>query len=531
MSVRAARGLSHWRGLCLALTLLLSLAVAPRAALAMAFEQVGDDLFAAGPITAADVQTLRERLATGSVRRLVLVNSSGGELRAGLLMARQVQATRVQTLVSGHCYSACSLVFMAGAERAFATGHHPRATLVGIHGPSRRETRELAAVGVPQMLAFYQQRMGERFKPDIIGPALTALDDHTGMLRIREPGRNRPADRVPWFCPSSQVPAERCIRHAEHDAVSLGVVTQPATVPIELPASMRVRPTWFGVELLPDEALEDPQQLASVLMPQACHELTRCREGFEAAAQRWVAAEFHRAVAVTLDGRGYAFTQGAPTARQAALTALFSCNHPQGRTRLCRLLAVDDRRVPEALAPPAAGSGPALVREGPEPDPAALVAERSTPASPPRETLRTDAVRLPTPASLEGVEVIDTAQLLQRLRSEAPPIVFDVAAEGERMIPGALHIVNGGRAVADAQADAALEKRFQALLRAAGAFSVRQPALVFYGEGPNTWWAFNAALRAVAAGYPKVLWYRGGLEAWQRASMPTQQKTAVAVLS
>ena len=99
------------------------------------------------------------------------------------------------------------------------------------------------------------------------------------------------------------------------------------------------------------------------------------------------------------------------------------------------------------------------------------------------------------------------------------------------MIPGALHIVNGGRAVADPQADAALEKRFQALLRAAGAFSVRQPGLVFYGEGPNTWWAFNAAMRAAAAGYPKVLWYRGGMEAWQRAGMPTQQKTAVAVLS
>jgi rhodanese-related sulfurtransferase len=531
VSTPLARRYGCFAGLGWLLLLLLALAVAPRTAQAMAFEQVGEDLFAAGPITAADVQTLRERLATGLVRRLVLVNSAGGELRAGLLMARQVQAARLQTLVSGHCYSACSLVFMAGAERAFATGHHPRATLVGIHGPSRRETRELAAVGVPQMLAFYQQRMGERFKPEVIGPALTALEDHTGMLRIREPGRNRPADRVPWFCPSSQMPAERCVQHPEQDALSLGVVTQPHTVPIELPTSMRVRPAWFGVELLPDEKLEDPQQLASVLIPEACREQARCREGFEAAALRWVGAEFHRAVAVTLDGRGYAFTQGAPTPRQAAHTALFSCNHPQGRTRLCRLLAVDDRRVPEALAPLPASVGLALAREAPEPDPAALLAERSTPTSPPRETLRTDAVRLPTPASLEGVEVIDTAQLLQRLRSEAPPIVIDVAAEGERMIPGALHIVNGGRAVADPQADAALEKRFQALLRAAGAFSVRQPALVFYGEGPNTWWAFNAAMRAAAAGYPKVLWYRGGMEAWQRAGMPTQQKTAAAVLS
>jgi 3-mercaptopyruvate sulfurtransferase SseA len=58
-----------------------------------------------------------------------------------------------------------------------------------------------------------------------------------------------------------------------------------------------------------------------------------------------------------------------------------------------------------------------------------------------------------------------------------------------------------------------------------------QTTLVFYGEGPNTWWAFNAALRAAAAGHGQVLWYRGGLQAWQRAGLPTQQKTAVAVLS
>jgi len=30
-----------------------------------------------------------------------------------------------------------------------------------------------------------------------------------------------------------------------------------------------------------------------------------------------------------------------------------------------------------------------------------------------------------------------------------------------------------------------------------------------------------AALRAVAAGYGKVYWYRGGIEAWTAAGLPT----------
>jgi rhodanese-related sulfurtransferase len=34
--------------------------------------------------------------------------------------------------------------------------------------------------------------------------------------------------------------------------------------------------------------------------------------------------------------------------------------------------------------------------------------------------------------------------------------------------------------------------------------------------------SYNAALRAIAAGYSNVLWYRGGIEAWKAAGMPVQ---------
>jgi hypothetical protein len=34
--------------------------------------------------------------------------------------------------------------------------------------------------------------------------------------------------------------------------------------------------------------------------------------------------------------------------------------------------------------------------------------------------------------------------------------------------------------------------------------------------------SYNAALRAINAGYTNVLWYRGGIEAWKMAGLPTQ---------
>ena len=47
--------------------------------------------------------------------------------------------------------------------------------------------------------------------------------------------------------------------------------------------------------------------------------------------------------------------------------------------------------------------------------------------------------------------------------------------------------------------------------------------LVFYCAGPECWMSYNAAVRAIRLGYRNVVWYRGGLEAWQRAGLPLAQ--------
>ena len=42
--------------------------------------------------------------------------------------------------------------------------------------------------------------------------------------------------------------------------------------------------------------------------------------------------------------------------------------------------------------------------------------------------------------------------------------------------------------------------------------------LVFYCQSPHCWMSYNAALRAINAGFSNVLWYRGGVESWRRNS-------------
>lgn len=42
------------------------------------------------------------------------------------------------------------------------------------------------------------------------------------------------------------------------------------------------------------------------------------------------------------------------------------------------------------------------------------------------------------------------------------------------------------------------------------------------GALPTVWMSYNAALRAINRGYSNALWYRGGIESWKLASLPTQ---------
>ena len=51
----------------------------------------------------------------------------------------------------------------------------------------------------------------------------------------------------------------------------------------------------------------------------------------------------------------------------------------------------------------------------------------------------------------------------------------------------------------------------------------KDEVLVFYCLSRECWMSYNAALRAINAGYTNVLWYRGGIEAWKQAGLPTAQ--------
>lgn len=136
----------------------------------------------------------------------------------------------------------------------------------------------------------------------------------------------------------------------------------------------------------------------------------------------------------------------------------------------------------------------------------------------PTDRLRQPPYHGPTPLQIPGAQVVETRQLQAMLAGQGAPILIDVLSDpGHVTLAGALWLSGAGfgRNFLDP-----VQLEFIRLLRQISSGDKARP-LVFFCASSQCWLSYNAALRAVAAGYGKVYWYRGGVEAWIAAGLPT----------
>ena len=496
----------------------------------MSIEVHGQRVFATGMVGEdGDLQRMTEALATPGVTEVVLVNSPGGQLRAALAMARQIEQRGLRTLVAGRCMSACSILFLAGAQRQFATGIAPVMTMVGIHGAHRRSTKEVDPALQPRLLAYYKQRLGDKFDEALIRQALYELADSDGFLRMRDVQRNAERERSAYFCPAGTTPRKDCQTHAGKDALSLGVITSAETVSLSLPENFKPKFVFFGRTLA--QEVDEPLDLISRAAQGMCRRSTSCPAQVSQAATDWMGRLESKALALGQSRAGLAFHAGATTPLVASARALYACNHDKNSLKFCRLAMADrydlaqfylesEQQSQEAW--PRLAQWPALAS-------ATWADEARDDLVPVPGALRSERLQEATPLKLDAAHTVATGELLERLRAGAQPVLIDVDVPSGAMLPGALHFWNGGLAFRDEAQDAAFDERFRKMLALAAPDKSRP--VVFYCAAPNCWLSVNAVLRATRAGYQDVLWYRGGLAAWRAADLPVVQKVPVAVLN
>jgi PQQ-dependent catabolism-associated CXXCW motif protein len=145
---------------------------------------------------------------------------------------------------------------------------------------------------------------------------------------------------------------------------------------------------------------------------------------------------------------------------------------------------------------------------------------------------RMDHYGAPVPATLKGARVLTTAEA-EKLWRAGDAIFIDVLPRPPKPdlpagtvwhepphsdIPGSVWLADVGFGGLAPEMETWYRDSLAEL--AAGDFS---RALVIYCRA-NCWMSWNAAKRAIAWGYTNVGWYPGGVEEWEAAQLPLEDR-------
>jgi PQQ-dependent catabolism-associated CXXCW motif protein len=228
-------------------------------------------------------------------------------------------------------------------------------------------------------------------------------------------------------------------------------------------------------------------------------------------------ADGHKAFAVNAAADHWGGAWKRDTAFRSLTTAIWTCN--RGAKAPCRGYMVDDVLLEPDYAAFEAASRDALatVRGATLRSPPFAEEERDFGIAPTGEIRRSD-LHAPTPRTIAGARAITTTELVALLKAPTPPILIDVLDADQRhtTLPTAWWWRAAGNYANDKED--ALNDLLRALL--ASAVPDKATPLVFFCQSSRCWLSHNAALRALAAGYTTVMWYRGGIDAWRAANLP-----------
>jgi rhodanese-related sulfurtransferase len=492
------------------LKILFALGLSIHASLqAMTVEVHGDTVFASGPVD-DDYAKFRDAFDKPGVTTVAFVNSPGGDLTTSLRVGRLIAERNLKTVSAGFCMSACSIMFLGGVERRFSDSFRPNANVIGIHGAHDSATKQVNSILQPQMFAYFKQRMADRFNSDIMNIALYKMEDSGASLRVPEFARNETAR--PYHCANTQMPRTRCTNFAEANALTLGIITDIALVSLKIPQTMIDTPTVFTQSI--GAPIGDVEAYFVEMLPLWC-KTDQCKNGVGV----WSKRPENRGMASRIDGSGVGFSNNRDSLQNAANSAIFQCNHIKNLpVALCEAQMVNGYNL-RPIYQRAVESHNQARNSLSIPADKTFANEEFGGNFTSAKGFRTQKFMDITPQAIEGIKTITTQDVAKMLMSSSPPNLLEVTGGNPAVLPGSNSIAFGGNAFDNQALDTAFAERFTALLALLA--PDKSAPLVLYCFGRNTWFSVNAALRAKNAGYSNLYWYRGGVESWSAAKLPT----------
>lgn len=162
-------------------------------AAAMNYHLQRDRIVLSGGVTYADMVSLPALLEKAKaegrpIREVVLRTSNGGSLAAGEWLQGVIRTAGLNTIVSGHCISSCSIMQSGGVERHLA-GDLPIVDSVQIHAASLNG--EVIHTPSARMAQIYAGNYGGGMDAALLHKALYDVEQPNGLLVFSDPSRTK----------------------------------------------------------------------------------------------------------------------------------------------------------------------------------------------------------------------------------------------------------------------------------------------------------------------------------------------------
>ncbi|MDT3456641.1 autotransporter domain-containing protein [Stenotrophomonas pavanii] len=159
--------------------------------MAMNYHVQDDRVFLSGGVTVADVVALPALLAKAQaegrpIREVVLRTSNGGALIAGEWLQAVIRTQGLDTIVSGHCISSCSIMQSGGVNR-YLGGDLPLVDSVQIHAAS--SGGRITYAPSARMTQIYTGNYGGGMDAGLLHKAMYEVVQPNGLLVFRDPVR------------------------------------------------------------------------------------------------------------------------------------------------------------------------------------------------------------------------------------------------------------------------------------------------------------------------------------------------------
>jgi len=204
-----------------------TIALLPRFASSMETKIIEDTLILSGPVIQGDIQRFENSIASNSnIKTVVLRNSRGGHVESGYRIGERIRELGLTTVVSGHCISSCSRMFLGGKERRYSNDFGLEKTFVGFHGHYDSNGKLNRKLVERWNLAQWTVKFSDgKADPELV-QRWVSLELNSGMVAFMHPNTSTPfRSEKTFFCKGLERSRPLGCNTIPESALNMGVIT------------------------------------------------------------------------------------------------------------------------------------------------------------------------------------------------------------------------------------------------------------------------------------------------------------------